>query len=234
MPCCSFATLAFATLLLPAHGDDWPEFRGSTGQGTSTAVGLPVEWSTTKNVVWKQPIPGSGWSSPVVLEGKVYLTTSVAEPEGKGRSLDALCLDAGNGKLLWQTPVFLQDAKASGIHPKNSHASSSPLVHDGRLYVHFGPQGTACLDLGGKVLWRNDRFHYSPVHGNGGSPIVVDNALIFSCDGADVAFVIALDCQTGAQPLEVGSKRKSLQEILLFDAARDHGEWPETGRQHRQ
>jgi outer membrane protein assembly factor BamB len=109
-----------------------------------------------------------------------------------------LCLDAKKGKILWDKEVFRQDgSKAPGIHRKNSHASPTPLVYGGRLYVHFGHQGTACLDLTGKVLWKNKSFKYEPVHGNGGSPILVDNALVFSCDGGEEAFVVALNCKTG-------------------------------------
>src|SRR5262249_29906080 len=97
-----------------------------------------------------------------------------------------------------ETEVFRQNgATAPPIHDKNSHASPTPVVHDGQLYVHFGHQGTACLDLAGKVQWRNRDLKYEPVHGNGGSPIVVDALLIFNCDGGDRAFIAALDRRTG-------------------------------------
>jgi len=111
-------------------------------------------------------------------------------------SLRALCVDAGNGKILWNTEVLVHTGSTS-IHNKNSHASPTPVVEEERLYVHFGHQGTACLDLDGKVLWRNTTLKYSPVHGSGGSPILVDDALIFSCDGASDPFVVALNKKTG-------------------------------------
>jgi glucose dehydrogenase len=115
-------------------------------------------------------------------------------------SLDALAVDAQSGKLLWQQRLFLQvAATAPKIHNKNSHASPTPLVDDGRVYVHFGHQGTACLDVNGKVLWRNDTLRYPPVHGNGGSPVLVDGILIFSCDGGTSPFVVGLDAATGKQ-----------------------------------
>jgi outer membrane protein assembly factor BamB len=181
-----------------ARGDDWPEFRGPTGQGHYVGKPLPVEWSTTKNVVWKQPIPGTGWSSPVIWKGRIYLTSAVAVPGSKDLSLQAICVDAEKGKLLWQAEVFRPDAAASPrIHKKNSHASPTPLTDGKRLYVHFGHQGTAALDLDGKVLWRNQELGYAPVHGNGGSPILVEERLIFSCDGFDKQFVVALDAANG-------------------------------------
>ena len=153
-----------------------------------------------KNLVWKQAIPGKGWSSPVVVGGRVYLTTAAPAPQAgqeKSLLLQALCLDAASGKILWQKTIFTEAASAPRIHTKNSHASPTPIVHDGKLYVHFGHMGTACLDLDGKVIWKNDTIHYSPVHGNGGSPIIVDDKLVFSCDGGDKAFIIALSRETG-------------------------------------
>jgi outer membrane protein assembly factor BamB len=191
------AALCFVTSL---HADDWPEFRGPTGQGLVPSGSLPTEWDPTKNVAWKQEVPGKGWSSPVVVNGRVYLTTAVPvkDTATKDLSLEALCLDARTGKSVWETKVFQQDgAKAPPIQPKNSHASPTPLVSGDRLYVHFGHMGTGCLDLDGNVVWRNDTIKYSPVHGNGGTPIVVDDLLIFSCDGGDKRFVVALDRATG-------------------------------------
>jgi outer membrane protein assembly factor BamB len=135
-----------------------------------------------------------------VSQGRIYLTAAVPVPENArgDQSLRALCLDAAKGTILWDKEVFLQDgAKAPRINGKNSHASPTPLVHGGRLYVHFGHQGTACLDLAGKVLWRSKRVQYDPVHGNGGSPILVDDALVFSTDGASDPMVVALDRNNG-------------------------------------
>jgi outer membrane protein assembly factor BamB len=199
---CLFVLLVLGGLFsaLVVRAENWPEFRGPTGQGIAGQTNLPLEWSATKNVAWKAPIPGAGWSSPVVFEGRVYLTTAVPVAEGKkgDQSLRALCLDAGSGKLLWDEEVFRQDGTtAPRIQAKNSHASPTPLVRGERLFVHFGHQGTACLDLSGKVLWRNTDLKYEPVHGNGGSPILVEDALIFSCDGYDKQFIAALDANNG-------------------------------------
>ncbi len=179
---------------------DWPQFRGPTGQGLFTGAQLPLQWSGKQNVVWKQPLPGRGWSSPIVQAGRIYLTTAVPghNVAGKDQSLRALCLDADTGKIIWDREVFSQlGAKAPRIHTKNSHASPSPLTDGQRLFVHFGHQGTACLDLAGNILWKKTDLAYRPVHGNAGSPILVDNALVYSCDGGDQQFLIALESQTG-------------------------------------
>src|SRR5438128_408505 len=93
-----------ATCSLPAL--DWPEFRGPTGQGISEAKDVPLKWSGSENVVWKTAIPGSGWSSPVLVNGRLYVTAAVPLEGASGLSLRALCLDAQDGKLLWSAEVF--------------------------------------------------------------------------------------------------------------------------------
>ncbi|MCA9270177.1 MAG: PQQ-binding-like beta-propeller repeat protein, partial [Planctomycetales bacterium] len=129
----------------------------------------------------------------------IYLTAAVPIEQGaeKDRDLTALCIDAARGKTLWSTTVFEQRGDAPGIHTKNSHASATPVAADDRLYVHFGHQGTACVNLQGDVLWRSQAVQYRPVHGNGGSPIVVGDLLVFSADGAGEQRVIALQRATG-------------------------------------
>lgn len=182
---------------LAARAEDWPQFRGPTGQGLSTDQRLPLEWTSTNNVAWKQSIPGKGWSSPCYVDGRLYLTTADS-PAGGGLNLRALCLDAASGGILWNTEVFALDgSKAGRIHGKNSQASPTPLIEGDRVYVHFGHHGTACLDRRGKVVWRNDALPYPPVHGGGGSAIIVEDALVFSCDGASDPFLVALNKHDG-------------------------------------
>jgi outer membrane protein assembly factor BamB len=186
--------IAFATSL---RAEDWREFRGPSGQGLYEGKNLPIEWSTTKNVAWKTKIPGKGWSSPIIEKGRVYLTSAVPIDESKDLSLAAICVDAATGKVIWRTDIFKQDAKAPKIHAKNSHASPTPVTDGKHLFVHFGHQGTACLDLDGKIVWRSTEHRYSPVHGNGGTPIFAGDKLVFSVDGSDKQLIIALDKATG-------------------------------------
>lgn len=195
--------LCFALIVLlnsAALAENWPKFRGPTGQGISQEKNVPVEWSPEKNVAWKVPILGDGWSSPVYVDGRIYLTSAVPtdDPMSLARSLRALCLDAANGKELWNVEVFEQSAEdAQKIHKKNSHASPTPIVSDGKVYLHFGSEGTACLTTAGDVVWKNDGLTYRMVHGNGGSPALVDGVLFFSADGASKPSVVALDAKTG-------------------------------------
>lgn len=192
-----FATLSLiAVNSLASPAADWPEFRGPTGQGISTATNVPLHWNATSNIVWKTEIPGDGWSSPVLANGQIYLTTAVTD--STGISLRVLCLDAKAGRIAWNVEV-LQPAPGAtqAIHKKNSLASPTPIVRDGRIYVHFGHMGTAALDRSGKVLWQQTTLQYPPMHGNGGSPALVGDTLVFSCDGETDPVIAALDAKTG-------------------------------------
>lgn len=183
-----------------ASAEDWPEFRGPSGQGHATKISAPIPWDLTQQTRWKKPIPGKGWSSPIVYRGRLYLTTAVLSEEDppQRRSLRALCLDATNGETIWDIEVFSKEiAPDEKIHKKNSFASPTPLTDGERLYVHFGPDGTAALDFDGKLIWANREIQFNSQHGGGGSPILSGNLLFFHCDGVDEPFVIALSRATG-------------------------------------
>jgi outer membrane protein assembly factor BamB len=175
-----------------SSAEDWPAFRGPTGQGHSTEQGLPLEWSESRNITWKVPVPGAGWSSPVVANGRVWVTTTAGD---RGRSLRALAFDVETGRELVNVEV-LQARNDNPINPKNNRASPTPIVDGDRVYVHFGAEGTAALTTAGEILWKA-RFPYESQHGAGGSPVLHGDLLIFSCDGSDAAFVVALDKRTG-------------------------------------
>lgn len=181
---------------------DWPEFRGPTRDGHSDAKGLAVKWSPEKNVVWKTPLPGKAWSSPIVAGGRIYLTNAVAAKDENdphdARSLRVLALDAVSGKLLWDTGIFsVADPISAGGHPKNSFASPTPIFENDRIYAHFGHLGTACVGSDGKVIWKTQELAYKPVHGNGGCPVIVDDLLIFNVDAQENPCVVALDKNSG-------------------------------------
>jgi outer membrane protein assembly factor BamB len=186
--------LAFAISLffLSSRAADWTEFRGPSGQGHATDAGVPIHWSASSNVVWKTNVPGSGWSSPVVEGGLVYLTTGVNE-NGK-LSLRVIALDASTGKLRWDTEAFPPtETDEKPMHPKNSPASATPLVFRDLVYAHFGHHGMASLGTDGVIFWRNRDFKYNPTHGNGGSPIGYKHLVIFNADGGDAPGVVALN-----------------------------------------
>jgi outer membrane protein assembly factor BamB len=184
--------VVLASAALAAQRGDWPDFRGPDGQGHANAENVPVEWSETRNVAWKVPVPGAGWSTPIIAGGRVWLTTAI---DGRESSLRVMALDAATGRELVNTEVFrLRGGNA--VNPKNNRASPSAVVEDDRVYVHFGTEGTAALTTSGEILWKA-RFTYESQHGAGGSPILYGDLLIVSCDGSDNAFVVALDKRTG-------------------------------------
>ena len=188
--------LLSSTLTLPASSADktWPQFRGPAGAGfvLGDTSNPPHRWSEGENVTWKTSIPGSGWSSPVIWHDQIWLTTSLQD----GQQVFAICVDT-SGKLKHQVKLF-DVASPETKNALNSYASPSPTIEAGRVYLHFGTYGTACLDTqSGRVLWKRSDLNLDHQEGPGSSIILHDNLLLFHCDGRDVQFVVALDKQTG-------------------------------------
>lgn len=175
--------------------EEWSQFRGPESNGHVQYKDMPEKWSDQSPVAWKVSIPGLGWSSPVVVNGRVYLTTAVAQ--GEGLSLRTLCLDSQTGKTIWEREVR-QVSNAPKIHAKNSHASPTPIVTDGSVFVHFGALGMARLkQADGTIEWLCTDLDYPPMHGSGGSPFLSDGKLVVVCDGSVKPFVAAVDAKTG-------------------------------------
>ena len=178
---------------LAGAADQWTEFRGPSGTGHSDSVGLPHEWSETKNVAWKTRIHGRGWSSPVVLGKQVWLTTATPE----GRELSVLAIDRDDGHVLFDTKLF-DVAKPEDTRQYNSFASPTPVIEEGRVYVHFGSYGTAALDTRtGKAVWTRRDLPCNHWRGPASSPILYKGLLIVQFDGYDMQYAVALDKQTG-------------------------------------
>ena len=193
----SLALLALAGLCAgrgPARADTpWSEFRGPTGDGVSHDAGLPVEWSETKVVAWKTPIPGKAWSSPVIADGVVWMTNATED----GKRLSAVAVDCASGKVLHDIALFAP-AEPAFAHAFNSHASCTPVLEGNRFYAHFGSAGTACVDTGtGAILWKQETLRCDHHRGHGSSPTIHGDLLIVPFDGFDVQYVAALDKQSG-------------------------------------
>jgi outer membrane protein assembly factor BamB len=176
----------------PLRGQ-WPQFRGADGLGTSQAHRPPLTWSEEKNITWKTPIHGRGWSSPVVLEGRVWVTTATED----GRELSVIAVDQESGAIIHDLRVF-QVESPQFRHPFNSYASPTPVLEPGRVYATFGSAGTAAIDAKtGKVVWERRDLECNHFRGAGSSPIIFRNLLIMHFDGSDVQYVVALDKNTG-------------------------------------
>jgi outer membrane protein assembly factor BamB len=202
---------------LPAIPEDWPQFRGPSGQGLSTSTGLPLRWSESENVAWKVAIEGQGWSSPVVLGKQIWVTSALptlATPEEAKKkltslsapvpspkvassvTLKAICVDRDTGRLLKSITLFKFDELLQ-INSANSYASPTPVIEPGRLYCDFGTMGTVCLDTASdKILWKR-RFPIEHQVGPGSSPILHGKLLVLVRDGCDAQYVIALDKDSG-------------------------------------
>ena len=169
-----------------------PNFAVLLDRVTPLTKAVPLTWSESENIAWKTPLPGRGWSSPVIAGNEVWLTTS----QERGRSLHAISLDADTGQVRHDVEVF-RFTRPPSIHPKNSYASPTPIIEGEHVYVHFGTLGTAALTRDGEVVWKNQQLRYQHGHGPGGSPALSGDLLVVNCDGTDVQYVAALDKNTG-------------------------------------
>ncbi len=193
--CCFLWLLGAPTVPLVLGEDAWPQFRGPDGQGHASARDLPLTWSEKENVAWKTPIPGLGWSSPVLRGEQLWLTTAVEDPQSKTLSLRALCLDPATGRVVYDVEVFA-GIKPGRLHPTNSQATPTPILEEGRVYVHFGSYGTACLFTEGKVVWKTQLEH-ALAYGPSSTPVVYADLLIVPCHGTDVRYTAALEKTSG-------------------------------------
>jgi outer membrane protein assembly factor BamB len=216
----------------------WPQFRGPTGDGLaivpgeSQARGLPVRWSETENVAWKTAIPYQGWSTPVVMDGQVWLTTATPD----GHDFFAICVDAATGEIRRNEKLFHADNPEPLGNPMNCYASPSPVIEPGRVYVHFGSYATACLDTRTfEVLWKRSDLPCRHYRGPGSSLILFENLLILTMDGVDIQYLVALDKTTGVtvwktdrtadwddldengKPRDEGDLRKAYSTPLVVD-----------------
>ena len=174
--------------------ENWPQFRGPSGDGHSDATSLPLTWSEQEHVKWKTAIPGEGWSSPVIEGNQIWMQTALDD----GKSLRAICVDRDTGKIIHDVEVFHIPSPAPK-HAFNSHASPTPVIENGRVYISYGMYGVACLRAAtGKILWTNHELkHDHDKNGPGSSPILYRDLFILNCDGTEERFVAALDRFSG-------------------------------------
>ena len=222
------AAMLAGALLHGASRENWPRFRGPNGQGHSAEKGLPLHWNASSNVAWKTALPGEGWSSPIVWDGKIFLT-SVTDNATK---CHVIAVDAKAGAILWDKQVFEQQPRRK--ESKNSYATPTPTTDGRRIYAVFGDGSIVALTTNGDLAWTNREVPFYSRHGLGASPILYDNLLIMSYDGSmpvtaagnypqvtdtertgwqipwDKSFLAALDTKTGRR---VWTGRRGLSRI---------------------
>ena len=192
--------LAIALLMIfpfAARGENWPQWRGPRGDGTSAEGNIPTHWSATENVRWKTAIPGKGHSSPIVWGDRIFLTTCVED----SRQRLFLGVDRVSGKILWQREVV--KAPLEKKHNLNSYASATPATDGRHVYVAFFEQPQIdlfCYDMDGSEVWRRSPGEFHSVHGFCSSPVLYKDLLILNCDqDSESACIVAYDKTTGVE-----------------------------------
>jgi outer membrane protein assembly factor BamB len=190
----SIFPLLLLTASLCAKPAYWNQFRGSNGDGDAGDANLPMVFNEGHpNIIWKTPVTGKAWSSPVVRDGMVWMTNALVD----GKKMWAVCLDFKTGKKLHETLVF-ENEKPQFCHKMNSYATPTPVIEGGRVFVHFGAHGTAALDAKtGKKLWERRDFQCNHHRGAAASPIPFEKSLIVHFDGFDLQYVVSLSQDTG-------------------------------------
>jgi outer membrane protein assembly factor BamB len=195
------------SLGVSALAADWSEFRGPGGLGTSTETGLPVHWSSEKNVAWKTRLPGAGTSSPITVGNRVFVTCYsgyAVDPKAPGKMQDlrrhVVGVDRKDGSVLWAKEFMpeLPEHEYVGEGSYHGYSSSTPVTDGERLYVFFGKSGVFCFDLDGKQLWHADVGKGTHHWGSGASPVLWKGLVIINASVESHALV-ALDKMTGKE-----------------------------------
>ena len=185
--------LLLPVALIQAKPTYWNQFRGPNGDGDAQNSQLPVQFSENKNLTWKTPVPGKAWSSPVVKDGKVWITNA----EDDGYKMWAIQLDWRTGKQIKKVLVF-ENKDPQFCHPMNSYATPTPVIEGKMVFVHFGTHGTAALDAkSGMKIWERRDFKCDHYRGAAASPISHEENLIIHFDGHDLQYIVCLDQKTG-------------------------------------
>ncbi|MCZ6673227.1 MAG: PQQ-binding-like beta-propeller repeat protein [Verrucomicrobia bacterium] len=209
-----------------ASAQNWPQFRGPYQTGVVDQFEIPTSWSIEKNLAWKVPSPGQGWSSPIVWEDKVFVSCSRLKGEDFSDSQDRSkrdrisvlneyelaihCYDLNSGQELWSQVAF-SGQPLIPTHRRSTYANETPVTDGERVFVYFGPMGLYCYDLDGNLLWKKDLGVY-PMEkdwGTGSSPVIHDDLVYLQIDNEENSFVVALDTESGEErfhiPREEGS-----------------------------
>lgn len=222
----SFLTIGLffvISVVTAKQGGNWTHFRGSNMDGHASVNEVPLAWNDSLNVVWKTPVKGLGWSSPVIFDDQIWLTSATRD----GKEMYALCFDLKTGKQLASLTLFTP-VEIQRIHSTNSYATPTPCIAEGFVYVHFGGFGTACIDTKTfKTVWKREDLQCEHMQGPASSVILYKELLIVHLEGTSNPYVIALNKHTGetvwksTRPADVYDKvepvyRKSYQTPIVI------------------
>ncbi len=190
-----FALLCFLFILFSCTNStqNWTHFRGSEMNGCAQVNSAPLDWNSGENIAWKSAVKGTGWSSPVIYDNQIWLTSATED----GKEFYAMCYDFDSGELINDQTLFIS-SEPQRIHSTNSYATPTPCIEEGYVYVHYGSFGTACIDTRNfEVKWKRDDLPCDHMQGPASSPILHENMLILHLEGTQNPYVIALDKETG-------------------------------------
>ena len=209
------------------RAENWPRFRGPTGQGISLDASPPLHWSESENIVWKTDIAGEGWSSPIVWSDRIFLTATT----DAGTSCHVICVSRDDGKVLWDVEAFKQTPTKK--EDRNSYATSTPVTDGQHVFAFFSSGKAVAMDFDGKIAWKDEDLHFYSVQGLGVSPILYSDLLIMPWDHSseegpcepgwikpwDKSYVLALDKETGKVRYKAmrGMTRSSHATPLVID-----------------
>jgi len=188
----TFFTLSLTLLTLSVSAEsNWTQWRGTHGNGLSTASHVPESFSSD-NVVWKTEVPGVGQSSPIFWEDSIFLSSAT---DG-GNKRVVVAIDRKTGEIQWQTVVW--EGEAEDTHSMNNRASSTCATDGKRVVAFFGKGGLHSLDTKtGKVLWSRDLGKFEGPWGTGASPVIVDGLVVQNCDADNESSLMAFNLETG-------------------------------------
>jgi outer membrane protein assembly factor BamB len=203
-----------------SQNKNWTFFRGSNLNGIAETDNIPLNWDEA-GIRWKTEIHDKGWSSPVVFDNQIWITT--ANPDGK--ELYAIAIDTG--KIIYDIKVFTPE-EVNGKHSLNSYATPTPCIEKNFVYVHYGSMGTACIRTSdGSVIWKVTDLKCKHVQGPASSPVIYKNLIILHYEGTDIRYIVALDKTTGKliwrserpaepyEPLTVIGRKAYITPIIL-------------------
>ncbi len=232
-------SLLLAIVLAPctATASDWPRFHGPKGLGVSGDRGVPEEWGTGKNMVWKTKLPGAAASSPIVWGDRIFLTCYTGYGLGKGGDIKELsrrlmCFDRKTGALRWEqiVPARLPEAKFSHYINEHGYASSTPVTDGQRVYAFFGRSGVLACDLDGKQLWHVEVGKWLNGWGSAASPVLYRDLVIVNAT-VERAAIVALDAKTGK---EVWRSQAAARFVVHAGHRRPARRQGRTGRHHQR
>jgi outer membrane protein assembly factor BamB len=226
--CFFFITFLFNFESVNSQDKNWTHFRGSKLNGLAETENIPLQW-VDSDIKWKTEIHDEGYSSPVVYNDQIWVTTAKSD----GKELYAVCIDFKTGKVIYDIKVFTPD-QVENKNSMNTYATPTPSIEKGFVYVHYGNLGTACINsANGSIVWKRTDFKCKHVQGPASSSLIYKNLLILHFEGTDIRYIVALDKSNGEliwrserptepyEPLTVIGRKAYITPIVIDVKGRD-------------